>query len=71
MTRDGEAKTNGEDGDLKPGGETAKDDCFNAADGSYVLTGNTATGIGETFGVVGRRCSKKMQIRRLSWREIF
>ena len=71
MTRDGEARTNGEDGDLTPGGEKAKDDCFNATDGSYVLTGNTATGIGETFGVVGRRCSKKMQIRRLSWREIF
>ncbi len=71
MTRDGEARTNGEDGDLTPGGEKAKDDCFNTTDGNYVLTGNTATGIGATFSVVGRHCSKKMQIRRLSWREIF
>ncbi len=71
MTRDGEARTNGEDGDLTPGGEKAKDDCFNNTDGNYVLTGNTATGIGATFSVVGRRCGKKIQIRRLSWREIF
>lgn len=70
MTRDGEARTNGEDGDLIPGGEKAKDDCF-TTDDNYVLTGNTATGIGATFNVVGRHCSKKMQIRRLSWREIF
>ena len=70
MTRDGEARTNGEDGDLIPGGEKAKDDCF-TTDDNYVLTGNTATGIGATFNVVGRHCSKKTQIRRLSWREIF
>lgn len=70
MTRDGEARTNGEDDDLIPGGKKPNDDCF-TTDDNYVLTGNTATGIGATFNVVGRHCSKKMQIRRLSWREIF
>lgn len=70
MTRDGEARKNGEDDDLTPGGKKPNDDCF-TTDDNYVLTGNTATGIGATFNVVGRHCSKKMQIRRLSWREIF